>query len=117
MTNSTSLPIEEDPDDDDYNPFPAAEFKLIASFNKTPEDYAIATWHYGNGTAYFFSDFDVTEFSGNFLQVVEGLATSFIEGTCNPINASVINKKKLVKTERYLNYKSKIAKMVVYLWQ
>lgn len=109
--------IETDPDEDDYNPFPAVNFKIISSFNKTPEDYAIANWQYGNGTVYFFSDFDVPSFNGNFLQVVEELSTSFIQGTCTQINLTKINAKKLVKAERYLNYNSKVVRMTVYLWQ
>ncbi|MBS3114074.1 hypothetical protein J4448_03155 [Candidatus Woesearchaeota archaeon] len=117
VTNNTVLPIETDPNDDDYNPFPAVNFKIIASFNKTPEDYAIAKWQYGNGTVYFFSDFDVPIFNGDFIKVVEDLSLSFIEGTCNPINVTGISKNKLVKTERYLTYNSKIVRMIIYLWQ
>ena len=40
-----------------------------------------------------------------------------VEGTCTPINMTNANPKKLVKTERYLIYNSKVVKMVVYLWQ
>ena len=116
VTNDTSLPIEQNPDDDDYNPFPAVDFKMIASFNKTPEDYPIATWQYGNGTVYFFSDFHVTSSTLNFMQAVGDLTTSFIEGTCTPINLTTISPKKLVKTERYLSHRSDVVKMVVYVW-
>ena len=116
VTNDTSLPIEQNSDDDDYNPFPAINFKRIATFNQT-DDKAIAKWKYGNGTVYFFSDFDVSAFNGNFLQVVEDLTTSFIGGTCTPINISVISPKNLAKIERYLTYNSQVVKMVVYVWQ
>ncbi|MEK6984682.1 MAG: hypothetical protein AABX33_08975 [Nanoarchaeota archaeon] len=116
VNNFTSLPIEPDSGNDDYNPYPAANFKIIASYNKTPEDYAIAKWQYGNGTSYFFSDFDVTFFNGNFVNVVEEAIEGFIEGTCSPIDTANINIKKLLKIERYLYYNSEIIKMIIYLW-
>ena len=95
---------------------PARDLTAIATFNQT-DDKAIAKWKYGNGTLYFFSDFDVTFFSGDFTKVVEDLAKSFVEGTCNPIDITGISKNKLVKTERYLNHNSKVVKMIVYVWQ
>ncbi|MBI2650697.1 hypothetical protein HYX04_05310 [Candidatus Woesearchaeota archaeon] len=94
----------------------SAGFKQIATFNKDGRN-ALSKWSYGNGTIYFFSDFDVAFFSGNFTNVIEDLAKSFVEGTCDPINVTDISKNKLVKTERYLNYNSKVIKMVVYAWQ
>ncbi len=117
VTNDTTLPIETNPNDDDYNPFPAVNFKIIASFNKTPEDYAIAKWQYGNGTVYFFSDFDVSYFNGNFVNVIEEVAKSLVEGTCNSINMTGLKINNLVKTERYMIYNSKVVKMVIYVWQ
>ena len=114
--NDTTPPIETNPDSKNYNPFPPVDFKRLATFNQT-DDNAIARWNYGNGTVYFFSDFDADYFRGDFIDTIENLATSFIEGTCTPINISNISPKKLIKTERYLNYNSKIAKMVVYVWQ
>ncbi|MBI2651934.1 hypothetical protein HYX00_00590, partial [Candidatus Woesearchaeota archaeon] len=94
----------------------AIDFKIIATFNQT-DDKAIAKWEYGNGTVYFFSDFDVSNFNGNFVDLVQEAAKSFVESTCNPINITGINLKKLVKTERYLNYNSKVVKMIVYVWR
>ena len=91
-------------------------FNQIATFNKDGEN-AIAKWKYGNGTVYFFSDFDVSFFNGNFISVIEDLAESLIEGTCYPINLTGISYKKLVKTERYINHNSKVVKMITYIWQ
>ena len=115
VVNSTSPPIETNPASPNYNPVPAVDFKRIATFNQT-DNKAIAKWAYGNGTVYFFSDFNANYFSGNFIAIVKDLATSFIEGTCTPINILNLNQKNLVKTERYLNHNSKVVKMVVYLW-
>ena len=95
---------------------PALGLATIASFNEDNK-IAIAKWKYGNGTVYFFSDFDVSNFNGNFVKAVEESAKGIIEGTCNPINLTSLNIKNLAKTERYLNYNSKIVKMVVYVWQ
>lgn len=103
-------------ENDTSSSIPTVDFKLIATFNQT-DDKAIARWKYGNGTVYFFSDFDVSFFNGDFVGIVEDLAKSFVEGTCNSVNITGINIKNLVKTERYVNYNSKIVKMVVYVWQ
>ncbi|HLC62280.1 MAG TPA: hypothetical protein VJI52_04655 [Candidatus Nanoarchaeia archaeon] len=94
----------------------AANLVRIATFNQT-DDNAIAKWKYGNGTVYFFSDFDVSSFNGNFLDVVQNAAQSMIEGTCSSVNITGISAKDIVKTERYLTYNSKIIKMIVYVWQ
>lgn len=94
----------------------SSNFLRIATFNQT-DDNAVSKWKYGNGTIYFFSDFDVSSFSGNFITLIQDLAQSFVEGTCTPVNTTAINAKDLVKTERYLIYNSKIVRMVVYVWQ
>jgi len=116
VVNDSSPSIITDINDPNYNPFPSNNFKVIATYEET-DDKAIATWKYGNGTVYFFSDFDVSAFNGNFLQAVEELATSFIGGTCAPINISAISPKNLARIERYLTYNSQVVKMVVYVWQ
>jgi len=94
----------------------AIGFKQIATFNADQKN-AISKWKYGNGTLYFFSDFDVSFFNGDFIGIVEDTVSGFIEGTCSQINVTGIPQKKLVKTERYLIYNSKLAKMVIYLWE
>lgn len=93
----------------------AVNFRQIAAFNLDNKN-AVSRWKYGNGTVYFFSDFDVSFFKGDFIGIVEDSASSVIEGTCYPISLSGISPKKFVKTERYLTYNSKVVKMVVYLW-
>lgn len=95
---------------------PSVDFKRIATFNQTDEK-AIARWGYGNGTVYFFSDFDVEFFSGDFIGMVEDAAKALISGTCTSVNVTGITPKNLVKTERYLNYNSEIVRMVVYVWE
>lgn len=94
----------------------ALNFLQIAAFNADNRN-AVSKWKYGNGTIYFFSDFDVSYFNGNFVGIVEEAAKGLIEGTCYPINITGINAKNIVKTERYVNHNSKIVKMVVYLWK
>ncbi len=94
----------------------ASNFNVIATFNQSGDD-AIARWQFGNGTIYFFSDFDTSYFNGNFLGIIEDAAQSLVQGTCNPINMTGIPKQKLAKAERYLNYNSQIVKMIVYVWQ
>ena len=93
----------------------AVGFKQIATFNADQRN-SLSKWKFGNGTIYFFSDFDTSYFSGDFIKVIEDLGRAMIEGTCNPINITQ-GQKKLIKTERYLIYNSKVVKMVVYVWQ
>ena len=94
----------------------AVNFNVIATYNLTGDD-SIARWQFGNGTVYFFSDFDVSNFNGDFIGVVQNAAKGLIQGTCSPINITGIPQKKLVKTERYLSYNDQVVKMVVYVWQ
>tara|TARA_Y100000310_G_scaffold148787_3_gene148043 strand:- start:12068 stop:13198 length:1131 start_codon:yes stop_codon:yes gene_type:complete len=94
----------------------AIGFKQIATFNKDGKN-AISNWKYGNGSVYSFSDFDVSFFNGDFVNMIEAAAKGIVGGTCNPINITSLNLKNLVKTERYLNYNSDIVKMIVYIWQ
>lgn len=94
----------------------AIGFNPIAKFNADSTN-AVARWQFGNGTVYFFSDFDTAYFSSSIVNIIQEAAQSLIEGTCNPINLSNIPKQKLVRAERYLNYNSQVVKMVVYLWQ
>ena len=95
----------------------SANFRIIGTFNQS-DDKAIARWIYGNGTVYFFSDFDVSNFNGNFVNIVQESAKSIVGGTCTEINiTNSITPANLVKTERYLNYNSQIVKMVVYAWR
>ena len=101
---------------DTSSALPAADLKTIATYNQT-DDKAIAKWNYGNGTVYFFSDFNVTFFNGDFVKIVEDSARALVSGTCTPINVSNINAIKIVKAERYLNYNSDVVKMSLYVWQ
>ncbi len=94
----------------------SSNFLQIATFNSDGAN-AISKWEYGNGTVYFFSDFDVSAFNGNFAEKVQDTVSSVIETTCSPINLTAITPKNLAKTERYLIYNSKPVKMAVYVWQ
>lgn len=94
----------------------SANFKIIATFNLDHSN-SVAKWKYGNGTVYFFSDFDVSNFNGNFVGIVEDATQGFIQGTCTNVSIAGLKLNKLVKAERYLNYNSKVVKMNVYVWQ
>mgnify|MGYP001566034036 CR=1 FL=1 len=91
-------------------------FNQIATFNEDGSN-AVSGWSFGNGSVYFFSDFDVSYFNGNFVSLVEDAAQGIAGGTCTPISLAGISPKRLVKTERYLNYDSKVVRMDVYVWQ
>ena len=70
------------------------------------------------GTAYDYFIFfvnnseDVLNISG-----ICGVGNPLVNATCGQINITSLNLKNLAKTERYLNYNSKVVKMIVYVWQ
>ncbi len=78
---------------------------------------SIAKWDYGNGSVYYFSDFDV-----DFVGDLQGSIKDAFEASilvCG--KASGISFKgdydNLIKTERPLLFESKPAKLVLYMWQ
>ena len=102
------------------------DLKDIARFNgtwiefddiKANGDIALARWPLDEGKIFFFSDFDVDYFAGNFQEILEDSAKKFSNARCLPINISNIKRDNLVRTDRLLIYNSEIVKMVVYLWQ
>ena len=97
-------------------------FTRVAKFDDSSfdeENNAIASWNYGSGSAYYFSDFDAEYFSGNFIQAVQDATLYWVGGNCI-INMSTANIANLVNINRFLSYnkanKVDIAKMVLYLW-
>ena len=109
---------------------PAVDFIDIARFNCTGpgtcdiefEDIldnaiAISRWLYGDGKVFFFSDFDVEYFAGDFQAILEASTTKWVGAICLPINIDNINRDNLVKVERLLVYNSDPIKMILYMWQ
>lgn len=101
---------------------PSVNFTRIVKFVHSSfdeENNAIARWNYGDGTIYYFSDFDGTYFSNSLIESIEDATLGWVGGTCN-INMSNVNVKNLVKTDRLLSYnkagKANIIKMVLHLW-
>ena len=70
------------------------------------------------GTVYDYFVFFVGN-NGSIINITDvcGVGSPLINAACTPVNLTGINKQKLVKTERYLNYNSQVMKMVVYVWQ
>ena len=100
----------------DNCPYIEGDVTTIAEF---PDGkIALAKWSYGNGSVYFFSDFDVQYLTSLQQSVADALQGSItICGTSDGIQLNKTNAKKLARIERFLAYNSKIAKMVVYVWQ
>lgn len=102
----------------DYN---TTNYQTIAEFDDSGND-AVARWNYGNGTIYYFCDFE-TYFNGastitNFTDKVNDATESFI--SYNLFNASIsiedIEANNLVKISRIVNYKGRPTIMEVYIW-
>ncbi|MBI2651613.1 hypothetical protein HYX01_04025 [Candidatus Woesearchaeota archaeon] len=94
----------------------AKNFVDIVKFNDDNET-AVSRWSYGNGSVFYFSDFDVSYFNGNFIDEVTNAIKKWGKFKCNPISLNNTKYKNLVKLERLLVYNSNPIKMVVYVWQ
>jgi hypothetical protein len=81
---------------------------------------SIAKWNYGNGRVFYFSDFNAKfldekeKFQERVKDAIE--SSILVCGKTNNIGLGNINYKSLVKTERFVIFDSKTAKMVLYLW-
>ena len=100
---------------------PSENFTRIARFvdpsiSDPDDNNAIARWSYGNGSVFFFSDFDATYFKSDFVDIVITSITDWTRVKCS-INLNNTRYKNLVKLDRLLIYNSKPVKMVLYLWQ
>lgn len=91
-------------------------FRIFSTFRENNEN-AISNWNFGSGTNYFFSDLNTTSYNGNFVEAIQDMTSNLLGGTCTQANLTSIKIKRLVKTDRYLNYNSQVLKMVTYLWQ
>ena len=70
------------------------------------------------GTVYDYFVFFVGN-NGSILNISDvcGVGSPLVSAACISVNLTGINKQKLVKAERYLNYNSQVMKMVVYVWK
>lgn len=94
----------------------AKNYSEIVKFNQDNKT-AVARWSYGNGSVFYFSDFDTSYFSGNFVDKITEAIKKWGNFKCNPINVGNIQYKNFVKIERFVIYNSKPIKMIIYLWQ
>lgn len=78
---------------------------------------ALARWEYGDGKAFFLSDFDANYFQGNFIETLKASAKKWVGAMCLPFNINNIKRDNLVRVDRLVIYKSNQIKMVLYLWQ
>ena len=79
---------------------------------------AMAKWGYGNGSVYFFTDFDVQYLTSLQQSVADALQGSItVCGTTDQIQLNRTNANRLVKVERFMNHNSKVVKLVIYAWQ
>ena len=96
-------------------PYISGSVTTIAKFpdGKT----SIAKWDYGNGSVYYFSDLEV-DFVGNLQGSIKDAfeASILVCGKASGIRFKAAYNN-LVKTERQLLFKSKPAKLVLYMWQ
>jgi len=112
---SDVIVLEDDPATAD-----AINFKMIANWtgNADEDDQgkaSIATWGYGSGRVYYFSDYHGTYDGEEITGIVEVAVQTQIdlEGFIQ-IDETFEN---FVKIERLAVYKSKLVRMVVFVWQ
>ncbi|MEM4260439.1 MAG: hypothetical protein QXG00_04340 [Candidatus Woesearchaeota archaeon] len=80
------------------------------------DNTGIGVWNYGLGKIYYFSDFVYQNPGGNFSNEINTSIANYAEKTCGKINIQEVKAKDLVKIERFVVYKQKIVRMIIYLW-
>jgi hypothetical protein len=88
----------------------------IVKFNSDGKN-AVSRWSFGNGSVFYFSDFDVTQFNGDFVDIAANGALKWGSFRCSPIDLDNIKYKNLVRLDRFLIHEGKPTRMVLYLWQ
>ena len=99
----------------------STDFQNIAVFTGTGkgdvDGYgAIASWTYGTGNVYYFSDFDGTYRGLNISEHIRTVIPSYVFENCLTINITDIEVNNLAKTERVVMYDTKALRMVTYVW-
>jgi len=70
----------------------AENFSDIAKFNADSKT-AVARWAFGDGSAFYFSDFDVSYFDGNFVDDITDAILKWGNFKCKPVDLSNIKYK------------------------
>lgn len=99
---------------------PAADYKKIAWFTNDKIDVdnaAIARWEYGDGSIFYFSDFDENYFAEDFVDKVEETIVKWGKFKCANVDLSTLDYDDFVKVERILIHDSKPIKLVFYIWR
>ncbi len=99
----------------------ASNFQILAEYDNSGET-AIASWEYGNGTVYYFCNFQ-TEFNNggetDFQYILYDASERFVQINHFGGNISMENVQRdnVVKMIRLVNYKGEPISMVVYAWE
>lgn len=91
-------------------------FRMIANFTGLGgESAGIASWTYGLGRAYYFTD-TALDSGGNLSNEINQSIKIYSMPSCGKINAKDLNAKDLVKMERFVVYNQKIFRMKILIW-
>lgn len=94
----------------------SANMTYVVSFNADGTT-ALASWRFGSGQVLFFSDFDVGQFSSDFVAKVGAAAAKMANARCLPIGIGHLTYRNLVRKEHPIFHDGKFKKIVVYLWR
>ncbi|MBN2566631.1 hypothetical protein JXB02_00925 [Candidatus Woesearchaeota archaeon] len=90
---------------------------LIAGFLYNESHAAIASWRYGNGWVYYFSDFSLQGQNGSLPSLGEELVMGLSDGRCTQPDYASLDPDNLISSTRFITHRADILKMVVYLWR
>lgn len=89
----------------------------MAIANYSINSSAIVRTDFGSGTAYYLPSFSGIRGASLVEEILLQTLEMLVTGRCTDIDLESLDHNKLIKTERFMAFDSRIIKMVVYLWQ
>ena len=113
LTDADTIDFE---DKSTFTPKNPSNYEVLANYSDHP---AIATWTYGNGRVFYFSDFNLnSNYDGqaDLVRWVDYGLPELVYAYCEGVNESALDMENIVKLQRIVPRQQGIAKMNIYVW-